>query len=109
MIDWTADARAKYFSIDGGATSLGGATFSTGRFGDARQASHWKDNLGLGIMDPTAAPSGERMVVGPNDVNAFDVIGWNLTAAVPEPSTYALFGLGLLAIGLRRRATTKEV
>lgn len=41
-----------YFSLDQGATSLG--TFSTGaRNGDGRQASHWKDGLNLGIMDPT--------------------------------------------------------
>ena len=41
-----------FFSIDGGANNLG--FFSTGEFnGDGRQASHWKDNQGLGIMDPT--------------------------------------------------------
>ena len=101
VIDFTADTRTKYFSIDGGATV--GPGFSTGRnFGDGQQASHWKDNLGLGIMDPTAA-TGELLAVGANDLQAFDVIGWNLAAAVPEPGTYALFGLGLAAIGLRRR------
>ncbi len=108
VIDWTADSRSKYFSIDGGVTNLNGASFSTGRtFGDGQQASHWKDNLGLGIMDPTAS-RGELLAIRGNDVTAFDVMGWNLTAAVPEPSTYALFGLGLLAVGLRRRATTKK-
>jgi hypothetical protein len=31
------------------------AGFSTGKtFGDGPQASHWKDSLGLGMMDPTA-------------------------------------------------------
>jgi hypothetical protein len=102
VIDWTADNRDKCFSVNRGAGC--GALFSTGvNFGDGRQASHWKDNLGLGIMDPTAA-RGELLQIGANDIDAFDAIGWNL-APVPEPSTYALFGLGLAAVGAigRRR------
>ncbi|NES76045.1 MULTISPECIES: NF038122 family metalloprotease [Okeania] len=87
-LDWTADTREKYFSIDGGVTSEG--TFSTGRFsGDGRQASHWEDNLGLGILDPTLAP-GELGIVTRLDLLAFDVIGWDPvekpTKDIPEPS-----------------------
>lgn len=104
VIDWTADARAKYFSVDGGATA--GPGFSLGRnFGDGRQASHWKDNLMLGIMDPTSA-RGELLQITQGDLNAFDAVGWNL-APIPEPSTYALFGAGLGIvgwIGRRRRS-----
>jgi hypothetical protein len=95
VIDWTADTRAKYFSLDRGATNI--AAFATGiNFGDGRQASHWKDNLGLGIMDPTTAP-GELLAISENDLRAFDVIGWNRQTAVnpnpnpvdvPEPSTF---------------------
>jgi hypothetical protein len=78
-IDWTADKREKYFSLDGGVTKI--ATFSTGDiFGDGRQNSHWKDNLGLGIMDPTSAP-GELLNITENDKRAFDVIGWNRRTA----------------------------
>ncbi|WP_295613591.1 NF038122 family metalloprotease [Chamaesiphon sp. GL140_3_metabinner_50] len=74
-IDWTADKRSKYFSIDGGATKI--AEFSTGDiFGDGRQNGHWKDNLGLGILDPTISP-GELLAISENDKRALDVIGWN--------------------------------
>lgn len=107
VIDWTADTRTKYFSFDGGNTNFGGVTFSTGtNFGDGRQASHWKDSLGLGIMDPTAS-LGELLAVSANDVTGFDVIGWN-PAPIPEPSTYALFGMGLLGLAWRRRVARRD-
>lgn len=100
--DYTADNRDKYFSVDGGATGL--AFFANGlNYGDGRQASHWRDNLGIGIMDPTAAP-GELLSLSGMDLRAFDVLGYTL-APVPEPSTLALFGLGAALIwrGVRRR------
>jgi hypothetical protein len=67
----------KYFSLNGGLTNL--ALFSTGDFqGDGNQASHWKDGLGIGIMDPTSVPAGQANVVTSRDIQAMDVIGWNL-------------------------------
>ena len=99
-IDLSADARVKYFSIDGGVTA--GPQFATGaNFGDGRQASHWKDNLGLGIMDPTAAP-GELLAISFNDRQALDVIGWNLITT-PEPFTGGLLAMGLAVLGTLRR------
>lgn len=96
--DW-AVGRTPYFSIDGGATNLG--LFSTGAFnGDGNQASHWKDNLGFGIMDPTAAP-GEFLKLTSLDLQAFDVMGWDLAkdkTSVPEPSS--LIGLTVLGAGI---------
>ncbi len=100
-----------YFSLDGGVTSLG--AFSTGAFnGDGRQASHWKDNLNLGIMDPTLA-NGELGVIRQLDLNAMDAIGWNLAApGAPEldpkgssvPLSFALVGLMTLYEVRRRKA-----
>ena len=88
-----------YFSLNGGTTNLG--LFSTGTTnGDGRQASHWKDNLGLGIMDPTANAAGQINTPSALDLIAFDVIGWN---PVPEPS-FALLGvLGGMLVLIRRR------
>jgi len=75
-IDMRADTATKYFSIDGGGTQI--TTYSTGvDNGDGRQCSHWKDNLDIGIMDPTAA-NGEYTDITNLDVQAFDVIGWDV-------------------------------
>jgi hypothetical protein len=108
VVDWTADARSKYFSIDGGNTQL--TTFSTGvDFGDGRQASHWQDGLGIGIMDPTAS-AGELLGISSNDILALDVIGWNVTTT-PEPGSIGLglFGLAAIWIGsnpMRKRGAS---
>jgi len=107
VIDWTADNRNKYFSIDGGDTNLG--LFSTGQtWGDGYQASHWKDNLGLGVMDPTAG-YGEKLTITPLDVEAFDTIGWD---TVPEPGTLALIApalLGFAGVAFRRMRRGRSV
>jgi hypothetical protein len=98
-----------YFSVDKGVTNLGG--FSTGPYdGDGRQASHWKDNRGLGVMDPTAG-TGEQLVITQLDLLAFDAMGWNLAPVeVPEPSSFGLMSGALFVFGgirvLRRRKRT---
>ena len=91
---------APYYSLDGGTTNI--ALFSTGSFnGDGRQASHWKDNLGLGIFDPTANPPGQINVLSQLDLDAIDVIGYDLNL-IPEPST-TLLTLVTLGFAARRR------
>lgn len=63
----------------------GSALMATGSYtGDGRQASHWKDNLGLGIMDPTAS-SGEMLTISDNDLIALDLIGWDVVMSEPDP------------------------
>jgi hypothetical protein len=110
IIDWTASTTAKYFSIDRGVTV--GPGFSTGRnFGDGQQASHWKDSLGIGIMDPTAS-QGELLGISANDIRAFDVIGWNVgqvVAPIPEPGTWAMMlaGFGIVGGAVRRRRSVQ--
>lgn len=131
-IDWSANNQNKYFSIDGGVTQT--ALFTTGQsFGDGREASHWKDNQGIGIMEPAVSRGEFRRILDP-DILAFDVIGWNknasgntlslasspasvsiasnsLTAAsssasVPEPGT--VLGVAVIGAGLLLRANAKR-
>ncbi|NEO41848.1 MAG: hypothetical protein F6J90_38215 [Moorea sp. SIOASIH] len=74
------------FSIDGGDTAR--AEFSEGKDphlgfgGDGYQASHW-DGQGndLGVMKP-ALGWAERSDISPLDLEAFDVIGWDLNSVV---------------------------
>ncbi len=90
------------FSIDGGSTFVEG--FANGSFNgsDGYQASHFRPGpqnllnpygfLGVAV-DPTAT-----------DMLAFDVMGWDVAAPVPEPGTAALMLAGLAVVGgLARR------
>ncbi|MBK1790460.1 NF038122 family metalloprotease [Persicirhabdus sediminis] len=90
-----------YLSIDGGQTAI--ASMSTGSAnGDGQQASHWKDNLDIGALDPTLA-LGEIVDVTSTDLLAFDIIGWDL-APVPEPASFLFISLaGIGAMSVRRR------
>ncbi|MBC8440388.1 MAG: hypothetical protein H8D87_11970 [Deltaproteobacteria bacterium] len=79
------------------------ALLSTGLYnGDGRQASHFKDNLGLGLLDPTAA-AGELLAVSAYDLAALDLIGWEISS-VPIPGAIWLFGSALIGLaGIRNK------
>lgn len=86
QLDWRFDTPS-YFSIDGGASALGGdAYYSTGEYyGDGWQASHWKVVGGctgfIGMMNPYSC-DGVNDVVTAADLAVFDAIGWNLNVNV---------------------------
>ncbi len=110
-LDWTADERLKYFSLDGESAL---AEFATGmNFGDGNQASHWKDEQGNGLMDPTIS-GGEVVEISALDLIAMDVIGWDVEGldplAVPEPLTSSVYaGLAAMAcLLIRRRAGCQQ-
>jgi hypothetical protein len=72
--------------------------------GDGQPASHWKDNLALGVMDPTL-PAGEFANVGANDLRALDLMGYDIAAsaylsAIPEARAWLLGAAAIVAWGL---------
>lgn len=96
----TAGASA-YFSLDDGTTSV--AAFSPGGSGNY-QASHWLQGTG-GLMDPAIA-TGVTQTITALDLNAFDALGYDLITAVPEPGSALLLLVGVLGLGVVRRAAT---
>lgn len=74
--------------------------------GDGHQASHWKDDLGIGLMDPTLA-YGELTSISPADLVALDVIGYNILIPEPESvllaSVFLLGGVATARVRSRRR------
>lgn len=82
--------------------------YSTGETqGDGRQASHWKDGLGIGLLDPTLA-FGELSFLTEADFRALDLIGYDITA-VPVPPALLLFASALvLLIRNERKALESE-
>jgi hypothetical protein len=118
-----------YFSIDGGRTIFQEGLFSTGvRFGDGRQASHFKDappgQEQLGLLDPTIG-RGQQGIITSLDLAAFEAIGYSIAydvirngdrefttlnpffGAIPEPETWAMMivGFGFVGGAMRRRTT----
>ena len=91
---------APYFSVNGGTTSIQPFSTTVGH-GNGWQASHFGTGV-ITLMRPYVG-NGQSYDASESDLMAFDAIGWDLAAAVPEPSQYALLIGGLAAIGLVRR------
>jgi hypothetical protein len=65
--------------ITGAGTSSAENRMSTGAYtGDGRQASHFKDNLAIGVMDPTLS-FGEVVPISDADLRALDLIGYEIS------------------------------
>jgi len=76
---------------------------ATGVFnGDGTQASHFRDNLGLGILDPTLS-STEVITLSENDLRALDLIGFEILVPEPGASLLLLGPAGMLVAGRRGR------
>lgn len=94
---------ASYFSIDGGDTELvyfnqvSGADF--GDWGNGAVPAEEEGNDPPQVQDAFGAP-GVDINIGTNELIALDVVGYNLTEAVPEPREICLLAVGLLATGI---------
>jgi hypothetical protein len=105
---------APYFSINSGTTDLvhfnqnyltDGSDF--GDWGNGAVPAQVAGNSPPQVQDAYAGPTAEANL-GPNEMTAFDVVGWNLTTQgvdledVPEPPSLALIPPGLIALGVWR-------
>ena len=110
----TASGADPYFSINGGTTKL--VYFNQSGAGDYADWGNGVTNAEYGnappqVQDAFGTPGADTQL-GPNELTALDVVGWNLTPAgtliedeVPEPSSTWLFLAGAAAFVLLRHRT----
>lgn len=97
---YSTTSPSSYFSIDGGETVLSYFNQTAGLYGD------WLSNPipnGYGVQVQDASGTIDtNPTLGPNELIAFNVIGYDVVT--PEPSTFVPAGLGLiLIVGFARR------
>lgn len=81
--DITIDPQPEYFVLSSGQRAV--LCNSIALAGEC-QASHWADNMGLGLMDPTS-DNGRINDISANDIELLDVIGWTLHGVRPSSPT----------------------
>jgi hypothetical protein len=91
----TSTSATAYFSINGGATNL--TNFN--QAGGGSDYGDWKGGLTPQVQDAFGTP-GVDINLGVNELTALDVVGYNLTAPVPEPGSGTLLLGGLIVVGI---------
>jgi PEP-CTERM motif len=99
-------------SMDGGTTWAPNFQISSGMTnciasGSINDGNECGDYISMdfynGILVTSWADSSNSTLDNPNGTNELDIYFAKVTVAIPEPSTYGLMALGLLAVGWRAR------
>ena len=96
----TANGSLAYFSIDGGVTNIAGYNNSP----NGSDYGDWSAGPNR-VQNASGSPGVPGVDIANQEIRVLDAIGYKIGApsAVPEPSTYALFGSGLLLLAGYRR------
>lgn len=99
------DTLVRTYDIGGGVGAMGGASFP-GIDGPLGPGTYW---LAVGAFDTTfGATNWDATSAAGSQDGAFDLnFRTDVVAGVPEPSSYALVGLGLLGVAWVKRRRTK--
>jgi hypothetical protein len=98
---FTASPATAYFSID--STTLIARFHNTN---DGADYGDWETGAAPPQVQDAFATVGSFPTLGPSEIRALDVIGFDL--AVPEPATGVLFGTALLFVVLAKRRADKR-
>ncbi len=102
----TSSSATSYFSIDGGVTNLAGFN-QVGPPGGSDYGD-WDNALAAPGAKPGTPGESPSLALGSPETTALDVIGYNF-AAVPEPSSVVIFGLGSLIVSAFARQKRKRL